>query len=56
MIVSTVVRVVGTYGNKNEGGRDSPTEDDVLQFRKHAKKEGTPKRYFSVPQIKARLT
>ena len=36
MIVSTVVRVVGGYGNKNEGGRDSPTEDNVLQFRKHA--------------------
>ena len=36
MIVSTVVRVVGGYGNKNEGGRDSPTEDNVLQFGKHA--------------------
>ena len=36
MIVSTVVRVVDGYGNKNVGRRDSPTEDNVLQFRKHA--------------------
>ena len=36
MIVSTVFRVVDGYGNKNVGRRDSPTEDNVLQFRKHA--------------------
>ena len=36
MIVSAIVLVVCGYGNKSETGGDSPTEDNVLQFRKHA--------------------